>query len=90
MHIIAFITFSADMHKIPERIGADSDAPQITPALGPPLWNDCGAQEPGEGMDIEPDCDMTQPIRTRLHPRSVHQLVNLRNRKRWVATTAPG
>ena len=82
MHIIAFITFSADMLKISEHVGVDSDAPRITPALVPPLWNDCGAQEPGEGMDIEPDCDMTQPIRTRLHRRSVHQLVNLLNRKR--------
>ena len=51
MRIIAFITFSADMHKILDHIGVDSQAPRITPARGPPLWDECGAQEPGEGVD---------------------------------------
>ncbi len=37
MHIIAFITFSAGIHKILEHIGVDSDVPRITPAHGPPL-----------------------------------------------------
>jgi hypothetical protein len=53
--IIAFITFSADIHKILEHIGVDTQAPRITPARGPPLWDDCGAQETGEGVDAEPD-----------------------------------
>jgi len=48
--LIAFITFSADIHKILEHIGVDSEAPRITPAHGPPLWDDCGAQEQGEGV----------------------------------------
>jgi len=26
---------------------AAPEAPRITPARGPPLWNDCGAQDPG-------------------------------------------
>ncbi len=56
---IAFITFSADIHKILEHIGVDSQALRITPARGPPLWDDCGAQEPGEAVDTEPDWDMT-------------------------------
>ncbi len=56
---ITFITFSADIHKILEHIGVDSQAPRITPARGPPLWDDCGAQEPGEGVDAMPDWDMT-------------------------------
>jgi hypothetical protein len=59
IRIIAFFTFSADIHKILEHIGVDSQAPRITPARGPPLWNDCGAQEPGECVDIEPHWDMT-------------------------------
>ncbi len=59
MRIIAFITFSADIHKILEHIGVDSVAPRIIPARGPPLWDDCGAQEPGEGVDAMPDWDMT-------------------------------
>ncbi len=54
------IAFSADIDKILEHIGVDSVAPRITPARGPPLWDDCGAQEPGEGVDAMPDWDMTR------------------------------
>ena len=57
MRIIAFITFSADIHKILDHIGVDSQAPRITPARGPPLWDDCGAQEPGEGVAAMPHWD---------------------------------
>ena len=57
MRIIAFITFSADIHKILEHIGVDAEAPRITPARGPPLWDDCGAQEAGEGLQALPDWD---------------------------------
>ncbi len=59
MRFIACITFSADIDKILEHIGVDSVAPRITPARGPPLWDDCGTQEQGEGVDTEPDWDMT-------------------------------
>ena len=48
MRIIAFITFSADIHKILEHIGVDTQAPRITPARGPPLWGDCAAPDQGE------------------------------------------
>ncbi len=58
MRIIAFITFSADIHKILEHIGVDSQAPRITPARGPPLWEGEGAQEMGEGVEALPDWDM--------------------------------
>jgi len=58
MRIIAFITFSADIHKILEHIGVDTQAPRIAPARGPPLWDDCGAQEQGEGVEAEPDWDL--------------------------------
>jgi hypothetical protein len=44
MRIIAFITFSADIHKILEHIGVEPEAPRITPARGPPLWDGEGAQ----------------------------------------------
>ena len=52
MRIIAFITFSADIHKILDHIGVHSQAPRITPARGPPLWEGEGAQEPGEGLRL--------------------------------------
>ena len=58
MRIIAFITFSADIHKILEHIGVDVETPRITPARGPPLWDDSGAQEAGEGVQALPDWDM--------------------------------
>ncbi|MBU3997756.1 hypothetical protein [Rhodoferax sp.] len=34
--LIAFISFSSDIHKILGHIGADPEAPRITPARGPP------------------------------------------------------
>ena len=61
MRIIAFITFSADIHKILDHIGMESAAPRITPARGPPLWDDAGAQESqeqGEGVEAEPGWDL--------------------------------
>jgi len=58
MRIIAFITISADIHKILEHIGVDPEAPRIAPARRPPLWDDCGAQETGEGAEALPDRDL--------------------------------
>jgi len=61
MRIIAFITFSADIHKILEHIGVEPEAPRITPARGPPLWDDVAGQETGdgvEGVEGEPDWDL--------------------------------
>ena len=51
MRLIAFITFSSDIHKIKEHNGVESEAPCIAPARGPPLWDDGGAQETGEGVE---------------------------------------
>ena len=59
MRSIAFITFSADIHKILAHIGVDSQAPRVTPARGPPLWDDCGAQETGEGVEALPTTPKT-------------------------------
>ena len=62
MRLIAFITHSADIRQILEHIGADSEPPQIAPARGPPLWDDCDAQV-GENAGGEPDWDMAaQPV----------------------------
>jgi hypothetical protein len=58
MRIIAFTTFSADIHKILEHIGVDPEAPRITPARGPPLWEGEGAPETGECVEAEPDWDL--------------------------------
>lgn len=66
----AFITFSNDIHKILEHMGVEPEAPRITPARGPPLWEECDAQEAGEGSlvraalgDIARARDMSQLAR---------------------------
>ena len=59
MRPIAFATFSADIHKILDHIGVETQAPRITPARGPPLWEGEGAQETGEGVEALPEWDMT-------------------------------
>ncbi len=56
MRIIAFITHSADIRRILDHLGVESEPPHIAPARGPPLWEDCDAQA-GEGTQIEPDWD---------------------------------
>ena len=57
MRLIAFITAGSQIRKILDHIGVDSEPPQITPARGPPLWDDCDAQV-GEGVAAEPDWDL--------------------------------
>ena len=54
MRIIAFITHSTDIRTILEHIGVQSEPPPISPARGPPLWDDCDAQM-DDGVDIAPD-----------------------------------
>jgi hypothetical protein len=54
MRLIAFITEGMQIRKILDHIGVDSEPPHISPACGPPLWEDCGAQM-GEGVEIDPD-----------------------------------
>ena len=44
MRLIAFITKGAEVRKILKHIGVDCEPPHITPARGPPLWEDCDAQ----------------------------------------------
>lgn len=57
MRLIAFSTNGAEVRKILEHIGVDCEPPHITPARGPPLWQDCDAQT-REGVQIEPDWDL--------------------------------
>jgi hypothetical protein len=57
MRIIAFITHSADIRQILDHIGVESEPPKISPARGPPMWDDCDAQQ-GEGSQIGPDWDL--------------------------------
>ena len=58
MRIIAFITCGADIAQILAHIGVNTEPPRMMPARGPPLWDDCDAQKPGEGALGEPDWDM--------------------------------
>jgi hypothetical protein len=53
MRLIAFITEGAQIRKILDHIGVDSEPPHISPARGPPLWDDCDAQM-YDGAQIEP------------------------------------
>jgi hypothetical protein len=62
MRIIAFITQSADIRQMLDHIGVQAEPPNIAPARGPPLWEDCDAPV-GEGVESEPDWDMAaQPV----------------------------
>ena len=57
MRLIAFITEGTQIRRILDHIGVDSEPPQISPARGPPLWDDCDAHV-GEGIEVEPDWDL--------------------------------
>jgi hypothetical protein len=57
MRIIAFITHSADIRQMLDHIGVQAEPPNIAPARGPPMWEDCDAQV-GEGAQVEPDWDL--------------------------------
>ena len=57
MRIIAFITHSGDIRQMLDHVGAKSEPPNIAPARGPPMWDECDAQV-GEGTQVEPDWDL--------------------------------
>jgi hypothetical protein len=57
MHLIAFITEGVQIRMILDHIGVDSEPPRISPARGPPLWENCNAQV-DDGVQIEPDWDL--------------------------------
>lgn len=54
MHLIAFITEGAQIRKILEHIGVDSQPPRVAPARGPPMWEDCDAQM-DDAVQLGPD-----------------------------------
>ncbi len=58
MRLIAFITNTAEVRKILEHIGVDSVPPRITPARGPPLWDNCDAPA-DEVLEALPDWDQS-------------------------------
>ena len=54
MRLIAFITEGVQIRKILDHIGVDSEPPHISPARGPPLWDDCSDAQMDDGAQIEP------------------------------------
>ena len=54
MRRIAFMTEGTQIRKILDHIGVDSEPPHISPARGPPLWDDGGDAQRDEGVQIEP------------------------------------
>ena len=58
MRLIAFITAGTQIRKFLDHIGVDSEPPQISPARGPPLWDDCSDAHTDEEVHIEPDWDL--------------------------------
>jgi hypothetical protein len=53
--LIAFITEGVQIRRILEHIGVDPDPQHISPARGPPLWDDGGDAQMDDGAQIEPD-----------------------------------
>ena len=54
MRLIAFITEGVQIRKNLDHIGVDSEPPHISPARGPPLWDDGGDAQMDGGVHIEP------------------------------------
>lgn len=52
--------WGTQIRKILNHIGVDSEPPHISPARGPPLWDDGGDVQMGDGAQIEPDWDGTE------------------------------
>lgn len=76
MRLIAFITEGAQIRKILDHIGVDSEPPHIAPARGPPLWEDCGDAQMGEGVEVEPDWDLAAQPAPDYEGRPARQLVS--------------
>jgi hypothetical protein len=50
-------TEGTQIKKILNHIGVETDPPHISPARGPPLWEDGGDAQTGDGVQSEPDWD---------------------------------
>ena len=55
---LSVITEGTQIRRILDHIGVDSEPPHISPARGPPLWDDCGDAHVGESVAAEPDWDL--------------------------------
>jgi hypothetical protein len=60
MRQIAFVTEGMQIRKILDHIGVESELPHISPARGPPLWEECGDAQMDDGVHIEPDWDLAE------------------------------
>ena len=58
MRLIAFVTEGTQIRRILDHIGVDSEPPHISPARGPPLWEDCGDAQTDEGVQSDPHWDL--------------------------------
>jgi hypothetical protein len=58
MRLIAFITEGTQIRRILDHIGVDSEPPHISPARGPPLWDECGDAQMDDELQIGPDWDL--------------------------------
>ncbi len=62
MRLIANIPEGTQIRKILDHIGGDSEPPHISPAGGPPLWQDGGDAQMDDGAQIAPaDWDLAAP-----------------------------
>jgi hypothetical protein len=62
MNLIAFITEGPEVRKILTHTGAEPEAPRITPARGPPLWEDYDAPQSEAAGGREPDWDFAPQV----------------------------
>jgi hypothetical protein len=54
MRLIAFITEGTQTGKILDHIGGDSEPPHLSPARGPPLWEDWDlAAQPAPDYEVD-------------------------------------
>lgn len=58
MRLIAFVTEGTQIRKILNHIGVDPDPPHISPARGPPLWEDCDDAQIDHGVQFGSDWDL--------------------------------
>ena len=62
MSLIAFTTDGPEVRKILTHIGAEPQAPRITPARDPPLWDACDTPQAGGSVEGEPDWDFVPQV----------------------------
>ena len=67
IHLIGFMTEGAQIRRILDSIGVDSEPPRVWQARGPPLWDDSDAQTD----------DGRQSLRTGIWRRNPHPMARL-------------